>query len=259
MSPERAVSEHWGVQPVLFRAGNWQVPSYGAFILLGILTGLLVYLLEARRNRILSRSTLVILIAAVVGGILGAKGLYVVLNAGRILRLSDAWALILGGRSIVGGLAGGAIAVFLVKRKLGITERKGNLFAPAIAAGVAVGRLGCFLRGCCHGKPTSLPWGVDFGDGIPRHPTQIYESFFMLGLFIILMACRDKVRHPAVLFWILMLSYFLFRFFVEFIRVEEVWAAGLTSFQWISLAMVAIYAKYLVGVIRHRESAYAGG
>src|SRR5215471_20064878 len=83
-----------------------------------------------------------------------------------------------GGKTIVGGLAGGTLAVEAVKRRLGETRRTGDLFVLPLALGIAVGRVGCFLAGLgdhTEGGPTSLPWGIDFGDGIRRHPTTLYE------------------------------------------------------------------------------------
>ena len=88
---------------------------------------------------------------------------------------------LMSGKTIVGGLIGGLFAVEWVKRQIGEKSSTGDLFAAPIALGVAIGRIGCFLGGLpdgTYGTPTSLPWGVDFGDGIPRHPTQLYESDF---------------------------------------------------------------------------------
>ncbi len=84
---------------------------------------------------------------------------------------------------------------------------------------------------------------MDFGDGVARHPTQLYESLFALGLFAALAALRNRVREPGMLFRTMMVSYFSFRFVVEFIRVEPPGPFGLTVFQWVSLAIVAWYGK----------------
>src|SRR5439155_22715098 len=88
------------------------------------------------------------------------------------------------GRSIEGALAGGILAVELYKRSAGIEMRTGARFALPLAVGVAIGRIGCFLAGIddfTYGTPTVLPWGHDFGDGIARHPVQLYESAAMLA------------------------------------------------------------------------------
>lgn len=87
------------------------------------------------------------------------------------------------GKSVVGGLAGAILAIELLKRRLGITESTGLRFAAPLAAAIVVGRLGCFLSGIedrTYGSPTSLPWGFDFGDGVLRHPVQLYEAMAMV-------------------------------------------------------------------------------
>ena len=136
------------------------------------------------------------------------------------------------GKTIIGGFIGGIIGAKITKKIFKIDAKKGNLFAPAIAIGVAIGRIGCFLRGCCYGKPTNLPWGVNFGDGILRHPTQIYESIFMLGMFVYLETIKNKKNiKPGQLLKILMVSYFTFRFFIEFIRAQDIAFFGVYGFQ----------------------------
>lgn len=255
MTTEIPSPESWGIRPVLFRFGHLDIPSYGVFVALGLAVGLLVYALEAYRNKTISGNTFYILLAAIFGGALGAKIPIIVVYFRDIFLKPGGLGLLVSGRSILGGMVGGAVCIALVKRWLGIRERKGNLFAAAIAAGMAIGRIGCFLRGCCYGTPTTLPWGVDFGDGIARHPTQLYESVFMLALFIALTAARSKPRQPAVLFWVLMFSYSLFRFFEEFIRTEEPWLFGLTFFQWICLALALVYGRMLT-TVRTEEDEY---
>ena len=130
-----------------------------------------------------------------------------------------------------------------MRHRLGITEKSGNLFAPAIALALTIGRLGCLLGGCCYGVPTGLPWGVDFGDGITRHPTQLYESVFALALCVFLLAVRRRFNEPGRLFGIFMLAYFSFRFLIEFLRAGDVTAIGLTAAQLASLGILAYYLQ----------------
>jgi len=124
--------------------------------------------------------------------------------------------------------------VWWIKRRLNIQSRFGNILAPGVALGLATGRVGCFLSGCCHGTPTALTWGVDFGDGIPRHPTQLYEMVFCLAAFAVIQR-RLPTAQPGSLMSGFLTAYFVFRFFEEFIRAGEV-RFGLTPFQWICLA-----------------------
>lgn len=130
-------------------------------------------------------------IALGVGAIAGAL-LFGSLNMG----LAGRWAL---GHSIAGAIAGGAIAVELFKLAAGIRGSTGAQFVAPLATGIAVGRLGCFFAGLAdytYGTPTTLPWAVDFGDGIPRHPAQLYESASMLLFLIVYL--REIARGSAL-------------------------------------------------------------
>jgi phosphatidylglycerol---prolipoprotein diacylglyceryl transferase len=235
IDPADVIPADWGVRPVLFHIGSIPVPSYEVFVGLAIIVGALVYWYEARQKRVGNERTFFIAAAALVGGALGAKLPYWIRYAPDIISHFSDSSYLLAGRSILGGLLGGLIAVKLVKWRLGITERRGNLFAPAAALGLAIGRIGCFLRGCCYGTPTSLPWGVDFGDGILRHPTQLYESAFALLLFFWLQRRKKQNPAPGALFTEFLNSYFVFRFLIEFIRVEP-HVFGLSEWQWVCLA-----------------------
>lgn len=231
----------WGIRPILFYIGDFPIPSYSFFILLAIVIGCLVYWGEARKEKKNNENTFYLLIGALVGGALGAKIPIIIIYWNLILANFPDLSFLISGRTIIGGLIGGFIGVRFVKYKLKIKDKRGNLFAPAIALGVAVGRVGCFLRGCCFGKETFLPFGVNYGDGLLRHPTQIYEIIFMLGMFFYI-SWRNKQNPPfGSSFRILMLSYFIFRFFIEFIRVEPMFFLGLTIFQWICLVVVGYF------------------
>ncbi|MFH1408608.1 MAG: prolipoprotein diacylglyceryl transferase [Nanoarchaeota archaeon] len=237
-------SESWGIRPVLFELWGLKISAYAFFIMLGLLAGLWMYYHLAREQRKVSEHSFYILMAGLLGGILGAKVPIWIINLPLIIRSYPDIMPILSGRTIVGGLIGGTLSVMFIKWKLGIKEKKGNLFAPAIALGVAIGRIGCFLRGCCYGKPTQLPWGVDFGDSVLRHPTQLYESAFFIVMFSLLMMKRKNAK-PGYLFYLLMNTYFIFRFLLEFIKEEQTYL-GLTIFQYISIgALLFINAKYL--------------
>jgi phosphatidylglycerol:prolipoprotein diacylglycerol transferase len=127
------------------------------------------------------------------------------------------------GRSIVGALAGAIIAVEIFKRLRGISGSTGLIFVPAFATSVMVGRWGCFLSGLgddTYGTPTTLPWGHDFGDGVMRHPVQLYESLAMaafLAVALVLIGRRNAffMRNG---FYLLVLVYASQRFLWEFLK-----------------------------------------
>jgi phosphatidylglycerol:prolipoprotein diacylglycerol transferase len=244
--------DHWGIRPILFSVGGLNVEAYPFFVSLGLLAGLLTYYRLAKLEGKASEKSFYVLIAGLFGGILGAKLPIWIINLPEIIHHSSDLGVLLSGRTITGGLIGGALSVIYVKKRLNITDRKGNLFAPAIALGVAIGRLGCFFRGCCYGTETRLPWGVDFGDASSRHPTQIYEIIFMGGMFFYLLNKR-KNAEPGELFYLLMNGYFIFRFFEEFIR-EGTRYFELTFFQYISIAaLVFINLKHFTGKINNER------
>lgn len=254
---EHSIPEHWGIRPILFHAGGFGVPAYSFFVLLGLAAGVAVYFYEAKRGKKLTEQGFFIFIGSLAGGALGAKITELVINYKVVLAAASP-DLLMSGRTIVGGLIGGAAGAALTKKAMGLNERRGNLFAPAIALGLAIGRLGCFFQGCCYGTPTSLPWGVNFGDNIPRHPTQLYESAFMLLMFVYLEKAKNRAGlAPGRLFDLLMTSYFTFRFFVEFIRVEKPAFWNLSVFQLISLAVIIYLNRGLILNRARKQKAYA--
>lgn len=233
---------NWGIRTVFFEIGYFKINTYAFFVFLGLCVGLGVYYYLAKKEGKLSEKSFYVLIAGLLGGILGAKLPIWILNFPTIFKNLPDLTPILSGRTITGGLIGGTLSVIYIKKRLRITDKKGNLFAPAIAIGVAIGRLGCFFAGCCYGTETNLPWGVDFGDGILRHPTQLYESLFLLLFFFYLLYKNGRVK-PGYLFYLLMNFYFIFRFAEEFIR-ENPRYLGLTFFQYISVgALIFINLK----------------
>ncbi len=208
------------------------LPAYSLLVGLGLLAGIGYIIWQNRTGKPGPQHqspALTIVSAALVFGLLGAK-LPTLLTRPTLREL-------LINKSIVGGLLGGMIGVYLVKRIWHIQARMGNVIAPAAALGIAIGRLGCFCNGCCAG--IAWTWGFDFGDGIIRLPTQLFESAFHLGAFAALHLLRRRVSQPGILFKAYVLVYFAFRFLLEFIRVNPVIWLGLTMYQLLSLGGIA--------------------
>lgn len=245
----------WGVYPILFRWGSFQLPSYPVMILLGFGCALLLYRYTVSRSSLRrTRDTWLIPVLALCFGALGAK-------LPTLLSLSPAgWdgtqaALALtSGKTIVGGLIGGWIGVVSAKRFLGIRERRGNQFAPALALGLAFGRMGCLLQGCCYGIVTAQPWGIDFGDGLLRHPTQAYEILFHLGACAALLLTGAFRKPGGMALKTYFISYLVFRFFLEFIRVEPRLWLNLTGYQW---AAVVFVPALTLAIWRERQRAWS--
>jgi prolipoprotein diacylglyceryltransferase len=156
-------------------------------------------------------------------------------------------AYLLGGKSIVGGLIGGLIAVELVKRWRSVVVATGDLLVLPLILGIAIGRIGCFLSGLAdrtYGIGTSLPWGVDFGDGVLRHPTQVYEIAFLAGLFAVMVLLDRRLSVLGDQFKLFMLAYMTFRLAVDFLK-PAIHIGGLSAIQWACLATLAYYAPHL--------------
>ncbi len=234
-----SLSDNWGVFPYL-KIFNLTISSYTFFVVLALLVGALVFFMESRKQVSVNENTFFIAVAALLGGAFGSKVFVWLLYLPELSSSSGLTVFFASGRTIVGGFIGGMIAVFLTKKYLKINNKMGNLFAPAIALGLAVGRIGCFLRGSCYGIPTTLPWGVDFGDGIFRHPTQVYESLFALGMFFYLDYLRKKSPKPGELLKVFLIAYFIFRFFLEFIKFEPAKFLDLTIYQFTAI-LVLVY------------------
>jgi len=164
------------------------------------------------------------------------------------------------GRSIEGALAGGILAVELYKHAARIRTRTGARFALPLAVGVAVGRIGCYLAGLddfTYGTPTALPWGHDFGDGIPRHPVQLYESAAMAA-FALLYVVAVRRRDPFVIdngFYLAVGFYGAQRFGWEFLKPYGAVLGPLTLFHLLSLATLA-YAIAMIATAPHRSPAH---
>ncbi|MEI7579718.1 MAG: prolipoprotein diacylglyceryl transferase family protein [bacterium] len=238
--------DNWGLYPILFQLGKFQIESYSFFVVLALLTAAAVYYFYVHKDKLTGEKAIYLALAAITGGTIGSKIPIWLIHFHEIFNSHTNLVSILSGRTITGGLIGGTLAVIIVKKILKIQVRKGNIFAPAAALGIAVGRIGCLLRGCCYGSITQLPWGIDFGDHITRHPTQIYEALYCLLLFIIIVIWKEKHPKPGQLFDFFMISYFSFRFFIEFIKFEPAIYLGFTAFQLISILVLMKYViKFL--------------
>ncbi|HEX9107235.1 MAG TPA: prolipoprotein diacylglyceryl transferase family protein [Longimicrobiales bacterium] len=225
----------WGILPVLGHLGPVPIYSYETLVLLALLAAAALLWWDTRAQAQSRRGELLVLaVAALVGGAAGAKLLEWALHPS--LFAAAGWGALVSGRTVLGGLLGGWLAVAIAKRRMGISGRRGNLLAAPIALGLLVGRIGCFLNGCCHGTATGLPWGVDFGDGIRRHPTQLYEAAFALAALVVLRLPWRRRARPGRLFGLLMVAYLAFRFAEEFVRAGEHPLLGFSPYQVLALA-----------------------
>jgi len=178
-----------------------------------------------------------VIAAAAVGALVGSRALGLLEQAPQMgLHWGD-W-LQPGGKTIVGGLLGGWLAVELLKLVMRVRSRTGDLFAVPLCVGIAIGRLGCFFAGLAddtYGVATKLPWGVDFGDGVRRHPTQLYEFLFLAVLAVVLWRWQKRPHAEGQIFRGFLAAYFAWRLLIDFIKPQP-HIAGMNVIQWACVA-----------------------
>ena len=227
--------------PVLFRFGPITLYGYGLLVAAGFLCAIT---LAGRRAQAMGLSAGKIQnlgLVALVAGLVGARVAYVALHWDvfradplEIIRIDH------GGLVFYGGLGAGLLGVVWGLRRFKLPGWPTvDLLVPPLVLAHAIGRIGCFLNGCCYGKPTRVPWGVAFPfDGIPRHPTQLYESAALLILFFLLKILERRRLGAGSILLAYGLLYGSWRFLIEFLRADNpVVGAGLTIFQWASLPL----------------------
>ena len=234
--------------PVLFDIRGFEVTSFGAMLAVAALVGIWIFRRELRRSGI-PESAVDAALAGVLGGVVGAKLLWVVEHLG-----SDEWTSLLfsrGGLSWFGGFVGGVLAGMIVMRRQRLPIMATIAAAtPALAIGHAIGRIGCLLVGDDYGTPSDLPWAISFPRGLPPvdvpvHPTMVYEAIALLPIAAVLvwMRGRNAVDRSVVGAYLVMTA--LVRFLIQWIRVYEPFAGPL-GFAHIVAILVMVFGVYLL-------------
>ncbi len=265
------------MHPVLFQIGNFEMASYGLMTALGYAAaaGYLLPRIKTSGIKGLTKDTFWNLIfIAFVGAIVGGKLLFIFVSWPQLgATFAEKIATILKdiryGFVFFGGMIVAVTAlVWYIRRKKLPLLKTADFMIVGLPLGHALGRIGCFLAGCCYGKPTSLPWGVRFTDahalvppellGVPLHPTQLYEAFLNLMLFVALHVASKRPHKDGAILVAYVWGYALMRFCIEFFRGDfrGGFLLGLSPSQVISLftAVVAFYiwAKFLRGASHGR-------
>ncbi|HET6399025.1 MAG TPA: prolipoprotein diacylglyceryl transferase family protein, partial [Candidatus Thermoplasmatota archaeon] len=189
--------------PVHVPVGPWRLHPHPLFEALAYVVGFQLYLLLRRRQGdAFAPVRPVLVLAAVAGAFVGSRALALLEDPAATWAGRADIATWMAGKTIVGGLLGGWGAVELAKLGLQVRGATADLYPVPICIAIATGRLGCFLTGLedrTHGSATALPWGVDFGDGVARHPTQLYEAAFVLLVAWLLLptVARRRATAPA--------------------------------------------------------------
>jgi phosphatidylglycerol:prolipoprotein diacylglycerol transferase len=235
--------------------------SFSLMILLACLGALYITAWRARREGLDPDDVYRLALWLFPGGIIGARLAYIIQHPEAVRQVADLVRIWQGGIVFYGCIAGGLIgSVICWARRPFPFRPMADAVAPALCVGIAFGRVGCFLNGCCFGAPSQLPWAVRFPAGtppwgrhvdagwipagaptsLPVHPTQIYSALCGLALLGLLWAYFPRRRRDGEVMALLMVAYPITRFLVEGLRGDEpTWLAGLTAAQLVSIGLLA--------------------
>lgn len=186
--------------PILIQIGSFSLKSYWFFMILGIILGGIFVFWQIKKNfdSYKAKDIIRIITITILGGFIGSRILYVFLNLDfyqkDLLRIFQFWK---GGLSWQGGFVAGFLVFILMLKN---NKKEIGKWLDAVIFGVllghAIGRIGCFLQGCCYGITTNIPWAIQnpsLGDGLLRHPTQLYESFGYFLIFLLLYSYSKNI------------------------------------------------------------------
>lgn len=227
-----------------------QIHPHIFFESLAYIVALGLLMRNVRRDSISKSNRTSIMVGGMVGALIGAKLLVVLQHLDFIWQHPQSIILILlQAKTMVGGLLGGVIGVEITKKMIGVTQSTGDAFVYPLIVGTAIGRIGCFLTGLddhTYGILTTLPWGVDFGDGIYRHPTQLYEILFLVILLLFLHFRSRYQYQSGQLFRFYLISYLSFRFLIDFIKPDFHPFLGLSAIQVACLIAILYYCPSIM-------------
>ncbi len=209
-----------------------------------------VWLKRKQGDTVSSTNRLSVVAGAIFGSLLGSHLIGALEDVPAWTAAVSRWLYFYNNKTLVGGLLGGLAGVELVKWLIGERQNTGDLFTFPLILGMIIGRIGCFSVGIyeeTYGLPTTLPWGMDLGDGLHRHPVTLYEIAFLLVSWAALAAA--KKRYPlrqGALFKLFLISYLVFRLALDVIKPGWRYLLGLGTIQLSCLAGLLYYWRYLL-------------
>lgn len=237
--------------PMQLQLGNTQIPVHFVMETLGMFIGFryFLWLKKKQGDPVESSNRVWILIAATFGALLGSRVVGALENPAALMAAPKWWVYAYQQKTVVGGLLGGLFLVEAAKWLLKEKTSSGDLFVYPFILAMILGRIGCFSMGVyeeTYGLPSQLPWALDLGDGLLRHPVALYEILFWVMLWTGLrMLNKNRLLANGALFKIFMLCYLGFRFMLDFIKPHYSWGIGLSTIQW---ACVLGWVWYLPGL-----------
>ena len=212
------------------------------------------YLKKNAVDVISSTNRLTVILGAAIGAFFGSRIFGLLEHPYAIFQQSVFY--IVNTKTIMGGLFGGLLGVETAKKIIGEKNSSGDLFTLPIILGIFIGRVGCFLTGIkdfTYGRETEFFMGMDLGDGLLRHPLALYELFFLIILFLVLKNNQHKFMESGTVFKCFMLSYFGFRFMIEFLKPNQFFVLGLSSIQLLCITCWLYYYKFILKAMKNAK------
>ena len=249
------------MHPILFEAGGLTVYTYGVLLAAAYLLGLQFALVRARSRGLDPQRVMDLGIWIIISALVGAKLLLLVISPAQFASGPGLLNLARSAGVFYGGLiAAVAVALLYLRRHHMPLWTTTDCFAPGIALGHVIGRMGCLLAGCCYGRPTDVPWAITFRNplaeanvgtplNVPLHPTQLYEAGAELLILAVLLATERRGRQfPGRTFWLYVLLYGISRFIIEFYRGDDrgLVMGVLSTSQFVSVLLVPLAIVMLV-------------
>ncbi len=243
--------------PVYIWLGSLSIHPHILFESLAYAISFRLLLIRVRKDAIAPSQRSSVIVGGMIGALIGAKLLVGLEHLSLLWQNQQQFLLLLAqGKTVVGALLGGLIGVEITKKIIGVHQSTGDVFVYPLILGTGIGRIGCFLTGLSdrtYGIATKLPWGIDFGDGIFRHPTQLYEILFLI-LLIIFLQFRSRYQYQnGDLFKFYLISYFTFRFLVDFIKPNFHPFLGLSAIQVACLLTIVYYRRTITQIFQFQN------
>lgn len=238
--------------PLAFQLGPFSLSAHLIFEILAFSLGFQFFLWLRRRrsDHLPDRNRLWVIIGATAGALLGSRLLGALEDPQLFFSGAGGFLYYYQSKSIVGGLLGGLIGVESIKKLIGERHSSGDLFTFPLILAMIIGRIGCFSSGVSeptYGLPSSLPWAMDLGDGIRRHPTALYEIIFLLLIWwVIREISKSRPLIDGACFQLFMTAYLAYRLGIEFIRPGVDLVGGLNMIQLACLAGLIYYRRVFV-------------
>ena len=255
--------------PIAFQIGPFTMRWYGLFLALAVVWLIGWMWWQVRKGARISLDTVLTLaLVGIPSGVIFSRLLHVVDNiviakmhpelvlSGAVIDYSQNWSRVIGGEGLTawGAVLGASLGIWvyckIAKVKIGYVF---DLLAPGIIMAQAIGRIGCLFNGCCYGVPTGVPWGLTYTNpntlaplGIPTQPTVVYEMFFNVAVFFVLLKLRRRFKPDGSLYLIYLSFYSAWRLGIDFLRTRNPFLLGLDQAQVISIIILLIAVPWML-------------